>query len=142
MSIRSRFLVCLMLLPLAGYGAEFFTGLHVSTPLALSGSAGVKLGAAAQGVASPVIEVEAGVGGTKILVGLDSMGAGQGLGFGVKASLLRTWFEPIGLEDDLTYLGVELAVGVHSFIGTLGGYRLIEGDDDDWLASVGLGLRF
>jgi hypothetical protein len=142
MSTRSWLLACLLLPPLAGHCAEFFTGLHVSSPLAFSGSAGLKLGGANHVGSSPVIEVEAGIGGNKILLGFDSMGAGKGLGYGIKASLLNTWFEPIRLEDGLTYLGVELAAGVHQFIGTLGGYRLIEGDDEEWIASVGLGLRF
>ena len=38
-------------------------------------------------------------------------------------------------------LGVELQVGNASFLGSLGGYRRMEGDDPSWLASVGLGLR-
>lgn len=118
--------------------AEAIKGLHLSSPLIVSGSWGWTFG----GDTGPrnSLELEAGLGGGKILLGRDSMG--PGLGYGLKASLMRTWFIPVNVDEDQLYLGVELQIGNGSFLANLGGYRLIEGNDEDWLATFGLGLRF
>ena len=60
----------------------------------------------------------------------------------IKASYLYTWFEPIDLDEQQSYMGIELEAGLGSFVGTLGGYRRIDGDDDPWIVSLGLGVRF
>lgn len=68
--------------------------------------------------------------------------AGNGFGTAIKASYLRTWFEPISVDEDQGYLGVELQGGYDDLLASIGGYRRIQGDDDGWLATFGLGFRF
>ena len=67
--------------------------------------------------------------------------SGEGLGVGLKGSLLRTWFEPIGADKNTTYMGMELQGGISSIVLSLGGYRRIDGDGDGWLGTISLGIR-
>jgi hypothetical protein len=136
--IRAVFFLCLLGSTGPLLRAEWINAIHISSPLMLSGSAGLRFGD--DPVLKNSLEVEAGVGGGKILLGLDSIGSG--VGYGLKAVLMRTWLEPIGVDDDQLYLGAEAQLGLGSFYGSLGGYRRIEGDDDSWLASIGIGMRF
>ncbi|WFB36130.1 hypothetical protein P3T73_18410 [Kiritimatiellota bacterium B12222] len=115
-------------------------GLNISTPLLLSGTLGYRFGSDENPDLSPTVETEIGVGGGKIMIGFDGMG--QGFGFGLKGSFLTTWLEPVGLDSDQQYLGVELQMGNPSFIGSLGGYGKIEGDDDSWISTLSIGIRF
>lgn len=136
------FLTLALLAPLTATRGEAFVGVNISAPLVLSGNAGVYLSDPVDlgGVAlRPVIEGEAGIGGGKILIGFDSIG--DGLGLGLKGSLLRTWFEPVGADKDNTYFGLELQGSLSSVVLSLGGYRRIEGDGDGWLGTISLGLR-
>ncbi len=136
---RLHFLFTVTFFTLAGLAsAETIKGVHLSSPLVLSGSYGLTFG----GETGPrnIAELEAGVGGGKILIGRDTMG--PGFGYGLKAALMRTWLFPVEVDTNQLYLGVELQAGNDVFLGRLGGYRLIEGDDDDWLATLGLGFRF
>lgn len=138
--------LCLCLLatfsfPWAVNGEGFF-GLKASSPLLVSGSGGFYLGGAVDpGVTElrPAVEAEIGLGGGRILAGMDTIGTG--FGYGIKAAILRTWFEPIGADEDNTYLGVELEGAYDRMILSVGGYRRIEGDDDGWIAAVSIGFR-
>jgi hypothetical protein len=118
---------------------EPFAGLRISTPLVASASVGLQLGDAGETVYRPTFEAEAGIGGGRLLLGLDSLG--DGLGFGLQAAFLRTWGKPAGLDTDQSYLGPIFQIGYRQFFGDLGLYRRVEGDDDDWLASLGFGFR-
>ena len=115
-------------------------GLNLSVPLMGSGSLGIPLGGGdpAQEVI-PMLEIEAGVGGGRLLLGLD--GTRKGMGFGVKAALMRTWFEPIDIDEDQLYLGAEFQASVQRLVGSVGTYYNIDGNDDDFIVTFGIGLR-
>ncbi len=133
------FFLTLLLAPRL-FAADGFVGLRLSSPLIASGTAGVKFGEADGGM-RPVIQAEAGVGGGKLAVGLDGTGQGS-FGLGIKAAMLRTWFEPIDVDEDQTFLGVELEASIQRLLLSLGGYRRISDGDDDWIASTGIGFLF
>jgi len=135
-----KILVLLLLLPCISHAGDFIIGLNLSTPLLVSGTAGYRFGDLETTPKALMIEVEAGVGGTKLMLGLDGMD--QGFGTAIKASLLSTWFEPINVESDNQYLGVELQAGNSGFIASLGGYGQISGGDDSFIATLSLGIRF
>lgn len=116
-----------------------FVALRVSSPLMVSASAGMRLGADDPARLEPAAEVEAGIGGGRILVGIDHLGAGFGLG--LKAVFLRTWLEPVGVDEDQSYIGVVGQMGFDRLFGELGLYGRIEGDDDSTLVSFALGVR-
>lgn len=130
------------LAPLTATRGEAFVGINLSTPLLVSGTAGIYLSNEIE-VGSlalrPVLEGEAGIGGGKIMLGVDSIG--EGLGLGLKGSVLRTWFEPIGADKNNTYMGVEIQGSLSSFVLSLGGYRRVHGDGDGWLGTISLGVR-
>ena len=145
MSLHPRLFVAFVFLALvpAVSKAEGFFGLKASAPLLVSGSGGFYLGGPVDpGVSElrPVIEGELGLGGGKILAGMDTIGTG--FGYGIKGSLMRTWFESIGVDEDNTYLGIELEGSYDRMIVSLGGYRRVEGDGDSWATSISLGFRF
>jgi len=129
-------------LPQKSQGEAYFS-LNLSSPLLLSGSAGLYVGGDTELGGKPLratFEGEVGIGGGKILAGFDTIGSG--FGYGLKGSLLRTWFEPVGADRNNTYLGMELQGSLAPFIVSLGGYRRIEGDGDGWLGTLSLGFRF
>jgi len=131
-----------MLAPLSSSRAEVFYGVNLSSPLLVSGNFGFYLSQEAQmdNIAlRPVLEAEAGIGGGKLMIGFDSIG--DGFGLGLKGSVLRTWFEPIGADRNTTYFGVEIQGSLQSVVLSLGGYRRVEGDGDGWLGTISLGLR-
>lgn len=122
----------------AASAVEPFLVLRVSTPLVASGSAGLRFG---ENEYHPSMQAEAGIGGGRIAVGFDSTGEGR-FGFGFKAAVLRTWLEPIEVDEDQTFLGVEGEVSIRRFLLNLGGYRRVGDGADDWLLSAGLGFVF
>ncbi|HOW98536.1 MAG TPA: hypothetical protein P5567_06020 [Kiritimatiellia bacterium] len=134
-AVRHAFLALFVLcLPAA---AESMLALKVSSPLMVSGAAGLRFPSAGR-TWSPSIQAEAGVGGGKILVGGDTFGAGFGLG--VKAVLLRTWLEPVEVEPDTTYLGAEFEAGFRQLFAAAGAYARVGGEDnDDLLLGISLG---
>ncbi|MEM0965745.1 MAG: hypothetical protein AAGJ81_06330 [Verrucomicrobiota bacterium] len=135
-------LALLVLLPFSAR-SEGYLGINISSPLVVSGTAGLYLDSGVEVGSQALrtgIEGELGIGGGKILIGMDTIG--QGLGYGIKGSLLRTWFEPIGADEDNTYLGLEVQGSIQSLILSLGGYRRVDGDGDGWLGTVSLGFRF
>lgn len=115
--------------------------LRVSTPLVVSGGAGVRLGTPVEGVMRPSVLVEAGVGGGRVAVGLDNTGEAR-FGYALKAALLRTWIYSLEVDENQTFLGLEGAFSIKKLVVNVGGYRRINDGDDDWLGSVGLGFLF
>lgn len=110
-----------------------------------------------------LIQGDAGVGGGKVSVGFGAVDGivgskiGKGdngfiivpfLGAAVKASLLRTWGQALGVAVGKTYAGGELEVtywGVNASLGVLKRVsQSVEGDDpdDDWILTGGLGVGF
>lgn len=114
--------------------------LRVSTPLIASAAAGLRFGDAKETWA-PTIAGEAGIGGGKIAVGLDSLGEGK-LGYGLKAAFLRSWIEPATIDEDQSFLGLEGELSIQRMVLNLGGYRRISSGDDNWAVSGGIGFIF
>lgn len=140
MRIFRLLLLLLLLVPFTGY-SKVVVGANFSSPLVFSGSAGWIVGEGDPAETSvPMLEAEIGYGGGRLLAGMDC--SGQALGFGVKAALLYTWFEPIDVEEDQLYLGAELQGSVGMLLGSLGGYFNIDGDDDSFITTLLLGIRF
>lgn len=114
--------------------------LRVSTPLVVSGAAAYRFGPA-DGLYHPSLLAEAGVGGGKVAVGLDNHGAGS-FGFALRGALLRTWIEPISVDEDQDFLGLEGEMSFKRLVFNIGGYRRVSSGPDDWLGVGGLGVRF
>lgn len=138
MNMRNVVLVWLVSsLPVA---AESMLALKVGSPLMVSGAAGLRFTSPLRPW-TPSVQAEAGIGGGKILIGGDTLG--KGFGVGVKAVLLRTWLEPIGVDPDTTYLGADFELGFKQLVGSLGAYVRVEGaDNDDLLLGASLGWLF
>lgn len=113
--------------------------MRVSTPLIFSAAAGLQFGEG-EGY-HPVIQAEAGIGGGKIAIGLDSSEPGY-FGPAIKAAFLRTWFEPVDVDEDQSFLGLEGEIDIQRMVLNLGGYRRVGDGDDDWLVSAGIGFKF
>ena len=139
-----RFLYALCTVILMGTlpspAADPFLVLRVSTPLVASAAAGLRFGSH-QDVLKPTIQAEAGIGGGKIAIGLDSTGIDD-FGYAIKAALIRTWIEPLDVDEDQSFLGLEGEVSLHRLILNIGGYRRVGEGKDDWLLSAGLGFFF
>ena len=119
---------------------DSFLGLRVSAPMVVSGSVGLRLGDEGAAGYHPALELEAGLGGGRILLGLDSLG--PGFGAGIKGAFLRTWGASAGVDEDQSYIGAVIEAGIDRFFAELGGYAQVAGDgNDDWLASFGVGFR-
>lgn len=114
--------------------------LRVSNPFVVSGAAGLQFGEPT-GELRPTMLGEAGIGGGKLAVGLDNMGQGA-FGYGLKAAYLRTWIEPLSVDKDQDFIGMEVEVSVYRLLFNLGGYRRIGDGDDDWLGAAGIGFLF
>lgn len=125
----------------AARGMDTFGVLRISTPLLASGLAGVHFGGDAAAL-RPAIQAEAGVGGGKLALGIDSLGTGK-MGIGLKAAFLRTWLEPLGdIAADQSFIGLEGEWGFRRMVLSGGGYGRIGDGEDDWLLSVGAGILF
>ncbi len=127
----------LMLAP-AARAVDDFLVLRVSTPFIFSASAGLRFGGETY---APTLQGEVGVGGGKIAVGLDGTGHNK-VGLGLKAAFLRTWIEPVDVEKDQSFLGVEGELSIYRLVANLGGYRRVGDGEDDWLLAAGLGFYF
>lgn len=112
--------------------------LRISTPLLFSAEGMLQFGEG-EGY-HPVISGEAGVGGGKIAVGLSS--TGKTFGLAIKAALLRTWVEPVSVDEDQSFLGIDGECSISRMVLNVGGYRRISSGDDDWLGTAGIGFTF
>ena len=112
--------------------------LRVSTPFIASAGCGLRFGEG-DGF-RPVIEAEAGVGGGRVAVGMDSIG--NAVGFGIKGAFLQTWLEPLDVDENQSFLGLEGEMAIEQLIFSVGGYRRVSDGEDDWLMSAGIGFRF
>lgn len=114
--------------------------LRVSTPFIASGAAAYRFGPP-DGEYHPGIMAEAGVGGGKVAIGLDNHGS-KSFGFGLRGALFRTWLEPVGVDEDQDFLGLEGEMSFKRLVFNIGGYRRISSGDDDWLGVGGIGILF
>lgn len=135
-----KYILLLLFVPCFCQAGDFIKGLNLSSPLLFSGTLGYRFDNEGNPGMGPMIEAEAGIGGGKILIGFDGMD--DGFGFGVKASYLTTWFEPINIDSDQQYLGMEFQAGNTGFIASFGAYAKIEGDDDSFITTLSIGIRF
>jgi len=94
-----------------------------------------------------LVEASAGTGGGKLSLGLgararvDEEDFRGTVGVGLKASLARTWGDPLGTEPDLTYLGPELDLSILRVDVTLGVLWRVSGQGgSSALFSWGLGF--
>ena len=89
----------------------------------------------------PMFEIEAGLGGFKINVGKASGSVGGGT---VKASLFKTWGDPIYIEPNQLYFGGEIDLQFNHFIASIGAYYHIHGEDEDrkFISTAGVGFCF
>ncbi len=120
--------------------ADTYMVLRVSTPLIASGAMAVRLGEFSSQL-RPALQAEAGVGGGRLAIGYDNVGTKR-VGYGLKAALLHTWLEPLEVDRDQTFLGLEAELSVGRLLLNVGGFRRVSAGDDDWIASAGLGFIF
>lgn len=112
--------------------------LRVSTPLIFSLEGNLRFGEG-EGY-HPLISGEAGIGGGKVAAGLAS--AGDTFGLALKAAFLQTWGEPVDVDEDQSFLGLEGEWSIKRMVLSVGGYRRVSSGDDDWLGSAGIGFIF
>ncbi len=98
-------------------------------------------------------KIEPGLGAGKLSVGrADLVGEQRGsarfvrhvfFGWGVRASVMRTWSDRSSEPPGQTWLGVEADVTAVMVRFNLGLFRHVSGDaEDDWLVSAGIGVGF
>ena len=111
--------VAILASPVVAKGSMLFYGVKATTPQRLSGSvawwlfpADVNSSGFWQGT---IIQVEPGLGGGKLQFGIFGEG-GHTVLAAAKLSVLRTWRDPIGLEPDQAYLGVECEAALGGFL--------------------------
>lgn len=117
-------------------------GLKFTTPQGVC----LSLTAFVDGGPGVFIQVEPGPGGGKLHLGVGAATGGFGViyGAGIKASVLRTWDDPIDRESNQTYVGAELELMVYWINLNAGAYTHVHGNDtdSDWIFSDGIGLGF
>lgn len=138
--MKKIILLALFLSPVFCPAGDFIKGFNLSSPLLFSGTLGYRFSNQDNPGMGPMLEAEAGIGGGKLLMGFDGMD--EGFGLGIKAAYLTTWFEPINVESGNQYLGMEFQAGNTGFIASFGAYGRIEGDDDSFLTTLSIGIRF
>lgn len=141
--MKIRRIAFTLLATLGVTGVAFAEGsylLRVSTPLLVSGGGILRFGPA-DGAYHPGLSAEIGVGGGKVAVGMDNHGGGT-LGFGFRGALVHTWLEPLDVDEDQTFLGIELEMSAKRLLFSAGGYHRISDGEDDWLGSIGIGILF
>ncbi len=126
-------------------------GVQVTTPQKLSVSLGftsIPWGILWGGRGGFLLRLQPGISGGKIQAGIRdsfSMVFFPVASVDICASILYTWNDPwLGLENDQTYLGPEVRVGMLPVILSAGIYRHVAGWDEahDWVLSMGAGLGF
>jgi hypothetical protein len=123
-------------------------GLRVGTPQKASFALGVVVGEDWQQNAHDhsrniAIFAEPGLSAGRASLAYVDHGYGSfGSGFGVAGTVLRTWKDPWGAKDNLTYAGGELIFWPVVFIGPrVGLFRSISGGGGGrWFASIDIGI--
>jgi hypothetical protein len=122
-------------------------GLHVGTPQKASIALGVIVGEDWQQNAHDhsrniAIFAEPGLSAGRASLAYVNHGYGSfGSGFGVAGTVLRTWKDPWGAKDNLTYAGGEIILWPVVFVGPrVGLFRSISGSTGRWFASIDIGI--
>lgn len=119
---------------------DTYTVLRLSKPLIASGAFTFRLGESSPQL-RPALQAEAGVGGGRLAIGYDNVGLRR-IGYGFKVALLHTWLEPLEVDRDQTFLGLEAEFSARRLLISLGGFRRVTDGDDNWVVSAGLGFIF
>lgn len=116
---------------------EFYL-LRISAPAILSGAMGVRLGSD-DAKLKPAVQAEVGIAAGKLTVGLDNTGRSN-FGYGIKASMLRTWMKVFDIGKNQTFIGFEGEMSFKHLVFSVGPYRRISGGKDNWIVGGGIGL--
>jgi hypothetical protein len=125
-------------------------GVHVGTPQKASAALGVVLGEDWQKdgrdhARNVALFAEPGLGAGRASLAYIDHGYGTfGSGFGLAASVLRTWKDPWTVRPNVTYVGGELILWPIVFVGPrLGLFRAVSPDvSDKWFVSIDFGLGY
>ncbi len=100
----------------------------------------------------PLVQLEPGIGGGQLSFGHGKViGEHRGnrhflahvfLAYAVKGVILHSWSDASSVEPGETYLGVEGDLTAVMVNFSLGIFRHVSGDDDDWIVTAGLGWGF
>jgi hypothetical protein len=140
--------------PTAHAGAEFTWGLRLGTPQLVSGSAGFLIGpldAPKRPADAPpptkmyiprglLVQAEPGVGGGKIGVGY-AKGLPNVAAAGIKAFYLRTWGQPLFVDRNRNYVGIEGDATLFMKL-SLGVMRSVGDGPRDIAVTGGVGIGF
>jgi hypothetical protein len=122
-------------------------GLHVGAPQKASAALGIVIGQTWQENGHDqsrnlALFAEPGLSGGRGTLAYVNHGS-FGSGFGIGASVLRTWKEPWTVKPNMTYVGGEILVWPIVFVGPrLGVFRRVAGDATakQWFLSLDLGI--
>lgn len=122
-------------------------GIHAGTPQKLSGAIGVGLGVEWQKNGrdhsrNVALFAEPGLSAGRASLAYVDNGR-FGSGFGVAATVLRTWKEPLTVKPNMTYAGGDILLWPIVFMGPrIGVFRRIAGDatSKKWFVSLDLGI--
>jgi hypothetical protein len=122
-------------------------GIHAGTPQKLSAAIGVGLGVEWQKNGhdhsrNVALFAEPGLSGGRASLAYVDNGK-FGSGFGVAATVLRTWKEPLTVKPNMTYAGGDILLWPIVFMGPrIGVFRRIAGDATSrkWFVSLDLGI--
>jgi hypothetical protein len=125
-------------------------GVHVGTPQKASAALGVVLGEDWQKdghdhARNVALFAEPGFGAGRASLAYIDHGYGQfGSGFGLAASVMRTWNDPWTVRPNVTYVGGELILWPIVFVGPrLGLFRAVSPNvSDKWFVSIDFGLGY
>lgn len=132
-----------------------------SRPLGFSGALGAMAARLPSGTpcrllcsfTGPFVQLGAGSGGARMSLGFGRLWAdltdrgtfasSAYMGIGVRATLLRTWSDPVGTAVGGTFLGPEMEFSVAKINISLGALRRLDGaHSGDWTFSWSLGFGF
>jgi hypothetical protein len=126
-------------------------GIHVGTPQKASFAVGVVLGEDWQKNGrdhsrNVALFAEPGLAAGRASLAYVDHGYGSfGSGFGVAATILRTWKEPWGVEKNMSYVGGDLILWPIVFVGPrIGLFRSVGSSSlsDKWFVSFDFGIGY
>jgi hypothetical protein len=122
-------------------------GIHAGTPQKVSAAVGIGLGVEWQKNGhdhsrNVALFAEPGLSGGRASLAYVDNGK-FGSGFGVAATVLRTWKEPLTVKENMTYAGGDILLWPIVFMGPrIGVFRRIAGDatSKKWFVSLDFGI--
>lgn len=140
MAAKVSLLVVLLVLLASStlFAVDYYYVLRISAPPIASGAVGIRWGSD-DAKLKPALQGEVGVAGGKLTVGLDNT-LGSGLGYGIKASMLRTWIKVFDIDKNQSFFGIEGELSFKHLVFSIGPYRRVSGGKDSWILGGGVGL--